>query len=157
MIGNLAEDKIETLLKNGVVGRIGCHADGITYVIPVSYAYDGSCIYVHSQEGMKMALMRRNPAVCFEVDNTTDTANWQSVIAWGRFEEVAEPEERTQALRILNNRVLPLQSSATMHLGANWPFSANELSEVDGLVFRIRLTKKTGRFESSVETPAFNY
>lgn len=53
MIGNLPEDKIETLIKNQVIGRIGCHADGVTYVIPVSYAYDGACIYVHSQEGMK--------------------------------------------------------------------------------------------------------
>jgi nitroimidazol reductase NimA-like FMN-containing flavoprotein (pyridoxamine 5'-phosphate oxidase superfamily) len=157
MICNLPEDKIEALLKNGLIGRIGCHADGVTNVILVSYAYDGACIYVHSHEGMKMALMRKNPAVCFEVDDTTDTANWQSVIAWGRFEEVAGPEERNRALRILNDRVLPLQSSTTMHLGASWPFSAGELSEVDGLVFRIYLTKKTGRFESSTATPAFNY
>lgn len=103
-----------------------------------------------------MTLMRKNPAVCFEVDNTTDTANWQSVIAWGRFEEVTVPEERNRALHILNDRVLPLQSSATMHLGACWPFSASELDEVDGLVFRIRLTKKTGRFES-MDTSAFAY
>lgn len=107
MIGNLADDKIEVLLKNGLVGRIGCHANGVTYVIPVSYAYDGTCIYVHSQERLKMALMRKNPAVCFEVDNTTDTANWQRVIAWDRFEEVIGPEERTKALRLLNDRVLP--------------------------------------------------
>jgi uncharacterized protein len=157
MIASLNKDSIEALLKNSLVGRIGCHAEGRTYVVPVSYAYDGDCIYVRSYEGMKLQLMRQNPAVCFEVDNTTDTSNWQSVIAWGTFEELHEPEARTQGLRILNNRELPLLSSSTTHIGAAWPFSADELDHVDGIVFRIRLTEKTGRFESSGHTPHFNY
>jgi nitroimidazol reductase NimA-like FMN-containing flavoprotein (pyridoxamine 5'-phosphate oxidase superfamily) len=37
MFGKLNHDQIEEVLKNQFIGRIGCHADGITYVIPVSY------------------------------------------------------------------------------------------------------------------------
>jgi len=36
MIRPLANDEIERVLRAGVVGRIGCHADGRTYVVPVS-------------------------------------------------------------------------------------------------------------------------
>jgi len=36
MLGALNEDQIETLLRELPVGRIGCHADGITYVVPVN-------------------------------------------------------------------------------------------------------------------------
>jgi len=61
MLGILETDQIEDLLGSQVVGRIGCHADDLTYVVPVSYAYDGSCIYAHSEEGMKIAIMRKNP------------------------------------------------------------------------------------------------
>ena len=83
---NAAE--IEQLLQQQLVGRIGCHVDGLTYVVPVSYAYEGNYIYCHALEGMKINMMRKNPDVCFEVDNTKNLANWQSVIAWGSFEEL---------------------------------------------------------------------
>ena len=33
-------------------------------------------------------MMRENPWVCVEVDHMDNLANWRSVIAWGRFEEL---------------------------------------------------------------------
>lgn len=32
--------------------------------------------------------MRANPEVCSQVDEIDDMANWRSVIAWGRYEEL---------------------------------------------------------------------
>src|ERR1700687_4768012 len=116
MIGKLNDTETEGILKCQVVGRIGCHADGLTYVVPVSYAYDGKDIYVHTFEGMKLKMMRKNPHVCFEADVLKDMANWQSVIAWGEYEELTEPDKRIKALQILLNRKLPLLSSITTHL-----------------------------------------
>lgn len=149
MIGKLNEAQIETLLNSQFVGRIGVHAKGVTYVVPISYAYDGTSVYAHTYEGMKMDMMRKSPKVCFEVDDTRDMSNWQSVIAWGTFEEINGQEERIKALQVLNSRILPLQSSVTTHLGTAWPFSDDDLSNVDGILFRIRLDQKTGRFEST--------
>src|SRR5438876_5549045 len=103
MLGKLNDTEIEEILKHQVVGRIGCHSDGVTYVVPVSYAYDGKDIYMHTYEGMKLKMMRKNPHVCFEADTMKDMANWQSVIAWGEFEEITEPAERNKALQILLN------------------------------------------------------
>ena len=48
MLGELNERQIEALLIDLPVGRIGCHADGVTYVVPVNYAYDGVNLYAHS-------------------------------------------------------------------------------------------------------------
>ncbi|HRN58380.1 MAG TPA: pyridoxamine 5'-phosphate oxidase family protein, partial [Agriterribacter sp.] len=53
MFGILSADDIEILLQQQLVGRIGCHAKNVTYVVPVSYAYDGAYIYGHTFEGMK--------------------------------------------------------------------------------------------------------
>jgi nitroimidazol reductase NimA-like FMN-containing flavoprotein (pyridoxamine 5'-phosphate oxidase superfamily) len=37
MLGQLNPDQIEALLKSEVLGRIGCSANGIVYVVPVTY------------------------------------------------------------------------------------------------------------------------
>jgi uncharacterized protein len=147
MFGNLNMTEIEHLLSIGILGRIGCHANETTYIVPISYAYDGEHVYAHTHEGMKMNLMRKNPKVCFEVESMPNMANWQSIICWGEFEEITNSADRTYALEILHDRKLPLLTSATTMLNPEWPFRPNDIENIKGLLFRIKLTKKTGRFE----------
>lgn len=146
MIGYLTAIQIEEVLANQVVGRIGCTINGKIYVVPISYAFDDNSIYAHTQEGLKIEAMRNNPEVCFEVDDYTDMANWKSVIAWGRYEEITDAENRTAAIKILVQRNLPTPSSITTHIGATWPFYT-ENETIGGIVFKIVLTEKTGKFE----------
>jgi nitroimidazol reductase NimA-like FMN-containing flavoprotein (pyridoxamine 5'-phosphate oxidase superfamily) len=154
MFEKMKAAEIEQLLQQQLVGRIGCYADGIIYVVPVSYAYDGNYIYCHTFEGMKINMMRKNPELCFEVDNTKNLANWQSVIAWGSFEELPDGNNRNEAIRILRERKLPILSSQTMQLGSQWPF-VSEGDKIDGIVFRVYLKEKTGRSERSAEASFF--
>jgi nitroimidazol reductase NimA-like FMN-containing flavoprotein (pyridoxamine 5'-phosphate oxidase superfamily) len=153
MIGNLTTMEIDDLLQKQVVGRIGCYADNKVYVVPVSYAYDADNIYVHSYEGLKLNAMRKNPNVCFEVDDLKDMGNWQSVIAWGRFEEIVDESKRKSAVRFLMRRALPIVSSVTTHLGESWPFYSESTEVIDGVIFRIILSERTGRFESTIDSP----
>lgn len=148
MFGELTNTQVEELLHKQILGRIGCHADGVTYIVPISYAYDGRFIYGHTFEGMKMRMMRRNPRICFEVDDTSNMANWQSVIAWGVMEELPEGPTREDAIRKLEKRAMPVQASETAHLSSQWPFPS-EMEEVPGIIFRVALEQKTGRFEKS--------
>ncbi|CAN5589543.1 hypothetical protein BH10BAC3_BH10BAC3_32860 [soil metagenome] len=149
MFGTLDTSAIEDVLAQQFVGRIGCHADDLTYIVPISYGYDGHSIYGHTEEGLKLRLMRRNPNVCFEVDNMVNMANWKSVIAWGEFEEITDLAEREKALHILIDRKLPIVVSNTIRLTSDWPFCSINVNEITGIVFRINITKKTGRFEKS--------
>ncbi|HLG39851.1 MAG TPA: pyridoxamine 5'-phosphate oxidase family protein [Chitinophagaceae bacterium] len=149
MFGQLNNEEIDELIKSQLVCRIGCHAEGIIYVVPMSYAYDGPYIYGHTYEGKKIEMMRKNPRVCFEVDSTRNLANWQSVIAWGEFEELNEKDDKAKALKILNDRALPFLSSETMHLTPQWPF-LSDINDIPGIFFRILLLEKTGRFEKNV-------
>src|SRR6478609_3860260 len=104
MINTLDHTAIEEVLNKHFIGRIGCHTNDEVYVVPVSYAYDGQYVYVRSFEGKKMEIMRNNPKVCFEVDETQNMANWKSVIAWGEFEELTDKTERSKALKVLIDR-----------------------------------------------------
>lgn len=155
MLGILEPQLVENLLKTQIVGRIGCYSDGETYVVPISYAYDGSYIYCHTHEGKKAAMMRKNPNVCFEIDELKDMANWKSVIVQGVFEELKEKHERNVAMQTLLGRYLPIMSSVTTHLGEHWPFQPDDTTEIKGLVFRIKVIQKTGRFETNEHTPIF--
>ncbi len=160
MIGKLSYEEIEDLLYKQVVGRLGCCEQGFIYVVPISYAYDGNSIYCHTYKGKKVEMMRKNPNVCFQVDEMKDMANWKSVIAWGEFEEVEDEKEKHKALQILLQRALPLVSSVTTHLGETWPFSAangSELNRIPGIVFRISLKEKTGKFERTSESPVMSF
>lgn len=153
MLGKLEPEKIEELLKTQIIGRIGCSANGQTYVVPISYAYDGTYIYCHTHEGKKSDMMRTNPSVCFEVEEMRDMANWKSVIVQGTFEELKERKARNEAMQTLLNRYLPIISSVTTHLGEHWPFHPDDTTEIHGVVFRIKVNEKSGRFETTQQSP----
>ncbi|MGZ5285629.1 MAG: pyridoxamine 5'-phosphate oxidase family protein [Flavisolibacter sp.] len=154
MLGNLSDVQINTVLHTQLIGRIGCHAEGLTYVVPISYAYDGEFIYCHTREGKKTFMMRKNARVCFQVDEMQDMANWKSVILQGAFEELSKKEDINHAMHALLSRYLPMVSSTTTHLGKFWPFQSDDYSDMDGIVFRIRILEQSGRYEANIESPA---
>ena len=152
MVGILNNTQIAKVIIENNIGRLGCHADGITYVVPISYAYDGGFIYARTFEGMKISMMRKNPEVCFQIDEMENMANWKSVIAWGKFEELTLEDERSAGLQKLIARILPEISSETVKLSPEWPFPTDDYTSIKGIVFRIKLTEKTGRYEVNSHT-----
>ena len=148
MLGELNAAQIEQLLANQVVGRIGYHLDGRTYVVPVTYAYRDGFIWGHTSEGLKVQMMRKNPRVCFEVDQMDDMANWRSVIVQGRFEEL-KGEDARHAMGVLMERLMPLITSASstpthgMDPGSHRADTAGKTA----VAYRIVVDEKTGRFE----------
>jgi nitroimidazol reductase NimA-like FMN-containing flavoprotein (pyridoxamine 5'-phosphate oxidase superfamily) len=149
MIGKLENQQIEDVLCKNVIGRLGCHANNKTYVVPISYAYDGTYIYGHTYEGMKIKMMRENPEVCFEVDTMENMANWKSVICQGKYEELTDSDERKKGIQKLLDRVLPIITSETVQITPHWPFPPSDLNKVNGIVYRVRLFEKSGRFEKN--------
>jgi uncharacterized protein len=144
----MSDEQIDALLRSAVVGRIGCHADGKTYVVPVVYAYDGRAIYGHSNEGLKLRMLRANPAVCFEVDIVERLSNWQSVIVWGQFEEL-HGKDAERAEQLLVERLKPLLADQIEQLSQPpAPVGSPDAGVLArrAVVFRIVLTERTGRY-----------
>lgn len=148
MFGTLSNKQMLDVISNGIVGRLGCHSDGKTYVVPISYAYHDGYIYFRTFEGMKISMMRKKPGVCFQVDRMDDMADWQSVIVWGIFEEITDATERKKGLEILLKRMLPKVVSETVKFTSEWPFPpTDDLNKIEGIVFRIHISEMTGRSE----------
>ncbi len=150
MLGVLKGQEMENVIRHQLIGRLGCYADGRVYVVPVSYAYDGEFIYAFSREGMKVEMMRKNPQVCLQIDNMNYMDNWESVIIWGEFEELRDTEKRNYALEKLMNRILPVITSEMIRISPHWPFPVDRPEDIDGVVYRIRIIEKTGRFERTM-------
>ena len=134
-IRELPAEGIEALLRTAIVGRIACcghgrTGDGRPYLVPLAYGYDGESVYAHSGPGRKLDLMRSEPRVTFEVDEAAASDRWRSVIAEGTFEEITDSRQRDAALAVI--------------YGAN---GGPDLGS-QTVVFRIRLTSRSGRFET---------
>lgn len=145
MLGELKAEEIDHLLRTEQLGRIGSHSNGVTYVVPVSYVFNGTHIYALSAEGMKLRMMRENPHVCFEVEHVERWYNWQTAIVWGTFEEL-EGQDAERAYRLIHSRLTPLiefESRATSRdLSPPGVAAAKQF-----VLYRIRVEERTGRFE----------
>lgn len=151
MIGKLTTEEIEEVLKQNMLGRIGCNDGNRTYVVPVNYVYDGKCIIAHSCEGMKIKMMRKNSDVCFEVDEIKTASSWKSVIAWGEFQELTEERSRYEAMKLFVQRMLHLKitkSDPISHSTKNTEQFTLHPANHRSVIYRIVLTEKTGRFEN---------
>jgi uncharacterized protein len=86
----LSVREIDEFLRGQRIARLGCHADGATYVVPLIYAYDDGAVVAVTTEGRKTAMLRDNPRVCVEVDeyDADGKGSWRSVIAHGSYEEL---------------------------------------------------------------------
>jgi nitroimidazol reductase NimA-like FMN-containing flavoprotein (pyridoxamine 5'-phosphate oxidase superfamily) len=149
MLGELSKEEIEGVLNSNVIGRIGCVGDDRVYVVPITYVYDDGYVIGHTTEGMKIKFLRQNPECCFEVDEMKSISNWQSVIAWGIYEEL-EGNSADQAMEKLVSKLLPLMPSETSHAGRMGPISSKRTSTLNAnspIVYRILLKEMSGRYE----------
>jgi nitroimidazol reductase NimA-like FMN-containing flavoprotein (pyridoxamine 5'-phosphate oxidase superfamily) len=99
-------------------------------VVPLAYGYDGESVYAFSGPGRKIHIMRAQPRIAFEVDEALAEDRWSSVIADGEYEELKDDDGRRLAHRVI--------------FGENGHFPD---FTPDQIVYRLRLTRKSGRFE----------
>jgi len=75
---------IEDILRRGRVLHLAMVDGGRPYVLPLSYGYDGSAIYVHSAlEGRKIDVLRACPRVCFSVSLDYELIAGDRPCGWG--------------------------------------------------------------------------
>lgn len=151
MLGKLSPQEIDEVLFEGKLGRIGCSDGQKTYIVPISYVYDGKFIIAHSVNGLKIQMMRSNPSVCFEVEEVKNHLNWRTVVVWGTYEEITNELERYEGMKLFVDRMMKLKISST----AQPPEISNERvrphqpGSVRPIIYRIRVREKSGRYEKN--------
>jgi nitroimidazol reductase NimA-like FMN-containing flavoprotein (pyridoxamine 5'-phosphate oxidase superfamily) len=136
MITALSEKECYSLLRGGRLARLGCVADGLPYVVPVNYVFDGESFIVHSMPGRKVEAMRAAPHVCLQVDEIESHLRWKCVLAYGTYAEVSNADERARALACILS-VFP-------HLTPVETVIADDAGAPSPVVFRVRVLRVTG-------------
>ena len=107
VIREMSGEECRELLGRASMGRLACAQDSQPYVVPVYMAYESDFVYVFSTFGQKIKWMRLNPKVCVQVDEIADASHWSSVLAYGHYQELREPqytEECKHARQVLEKR-----------------------------------------------------
>ncbi len=144
-IGQLSGPQCLDLLRSNDMCHIGCIDNGSPYIYPVSYIFEDGCIYCHSRHGKKLQILNDVSQVCVQVENITDFFNWKSVMGWGQFEEL-RGEEAYSYLRLMVKKMNPDHLSST-----ELDFTSVLFCDT---VYRIRLVRVTGAFESYTASDA---
>ncbi|HME35979.1 MAG TPA: pyridoxamine 5'-phosphate oxidase family protein [Candidatus Sulfotelmatobacter sp.] len=103
----MTDTECGVFLASASLGRLGCSLGDQPYVVPINFAYEPGYIYVLSTFGRKIEWMRANPKVCVEVEELANESQWRSVLAFGRYQELPEPQyaaEREHARKLLEKR-----------------------------------------------------
>jgi nitroimidazol reductase NimA-like FMN-containing flavoprotein (pyridoxamine 5'-phosphate oxidase superfamily) len=151
MQGTLSDTEIEDLLSSETFGHLGCTDGPKPYVIPMAFAYKENTIYGQTTAGKKVEILRKNPQVCFQVQDL-QAHRWRSVLCHGLFEELdfeaLQRREDVEAVRILTERIGRIQEK----VGIAVPFSFSDgaspltVNEKKSSLFRIVIQEKAGRF-----------
>ena len=130
------------LLTRVHLGRLACASEGQPYVLPMTFAYHENSLYCASTIGQKIEWMRENPSVAVEFDEIHSAQQWESVIVYGRYEELADTAEtrdrRQLAWSLLQERKLWWEPAyvKTILGGGERPLVP--------LYFRVRIERITG-------------
>lgn len=139
-INEMNGEECSAFLKRASLGRLGCSYENQPYVVPIHFAYE-DYLYVFSTFGQKLKWMRANPKVCVQTDEIRNQGEWISVIVYGEYEELTEPQyttERSHASSLLAKRYqwwLNALGERQLRVGD---------SQIEPLFFRVRIQSMTG-------------
>jgi|SRR5579862_7973170 len=116
--GRYERSTVEQILDRGLVAHVAFVDGGEPVCIPMLYTRIGGAIYVHgSRASRAIRLLAAGRPACLTVTLTQGlvlarsafehSANYESVVAFGRFEPIDDPAERLAALAAFTNKLLP--------------------------------------------------
>ena len=144
--------EIDEIIRAALLCRIAFANGDEPYVVPISFGYDGTALFIHTaKRGRKIEFIENNSRVCFELEANValktdegDACKWtfefESVIGYGTIIELDSAEEKSRGL----NQIMLHYS------GREWEI--DKAATATTRVWRIDVESVTGK--RSMEKPA---
>jgi uncharacterized protein len=105
-------EDIENILRQSKVCRLAMVDGDKPYMVPMNFGYSDGCLFFHcAKQGRKIDLIKKNPNICFEVDElirlkkASLACDWgidfKSVIGSGKAQLLEDSKEKIQALNAI--------------------------------------------------------
>ncbi|MDA3916411.1 MAG: pyridoxamine 5'-phosphate oxidase family protein [Deltaproteobacteria bacterium] len=136
--------EIEKILKKSQICHIAMVDKDKPYIVPMNFGYENKTLFFHcALEGRKINLIKKNPNLCFEVDQVVQfkkaklacdwSIEYKSVIGEGRAQLLYDPEEKREALDII----------MAQYSGRTFEYPSEMLEKT--LVIKLVIDKMTGK------------
>ena len=113
-----SQETINTILDTAFLCHVGFSVDGKPFVIPTGYGRQGAMLYIHGSAASRMLrTMTAGVEVCVAVtllDGVVlarsafhHSMNYRSVVLFGTARAVESEEEKTAALRVISEQIMP--------------------------------------------------
>ncbi len=142
-ITSLQAEGINKIFERGQLAHLGCYANKEVYIVPITYVYLEGFLYSHSQPGKKIKMMRKHPDICIQVEEVQNYFQWKSAIAWGRYEEL-EGDQAAAAMRLIIRKIAKNMNERQI---SELEVDLEAMLET-AVIYRMRIKKATGRFET---------
>lgn len=143
----LKQEEIDEIISKCQVCHVAMTDEaGAPYVLPMNFGYDEGIVYLHSaQEGKKMDILRKRPAVCvaFSSDyllryqNEEVACSWsmkyRSILIYGNIRFIEDNDDKIAAMNIIMRQ----------YAGRDFNYNMPAIREV--CVYKLIPDKVTGR------------
>lgn len=90
VIEELTNRDCRAILERAHLARLACALHNQPYIVPVHVDFHDESLYGFAAMGQKIEWMRENPLVCLEIDELTTHTQWETVVVFGRYEELPD-------------------------------------------------------------------
>ncbi len=115
--GHYDRESIDGILDAGMICHVGYVIDGRPYVTPTIYWREGDRVYWHGSSASRMLRKAEDAEVCLTVTHVDGlvlarsafhhSANYRSVMLFGRAAKVADPVDKTNRLKTFVDQLYP--------------------------------------------------
>jgi uncharacterized protein len=135
---------IDSVIERAKVCHLGLCDDGIPYIVPMCFGYEGNTIFLHcAKEGRKIDFLKKNSTVCFEFETDCElkigdkpcsfSMRYRSVMGYGEASFVEELEAKRKAFEIIMRQ----------YTQGSFTFPEEALGNI--VIIRIRIEEITGK------------
>jgi len=143
---------LEEILQGTIICRMAMMDGDLPYIIPFNYGYKEGCLYIHSApDGKKIDLLRKNPEVCFEVEDKMEittgelacdwSTRYRSVVGYGNVEILSDEAGKQQGLEVI------MAQHGAPELREFNPKNINRM-----VILKLTITSMTGKQSSNWNT-----
>ena len=160
-------ERIEEFLRAGMIAHVACVDKGEPRVIPFLYHYESGQVYLHGSPGnATLKLLRSGLSVAVAVSQLDGlvasksaaghTANYRSVVAYGRGRQITSVAEKRRVLDAMTSRYFPGRATPADYTPASdAEFARTELTaiEIDEASAKMREGGPMGTSDSDPDAP----